>query len=430
MFDKLRGRKARILGDDNAKNGADRIVDGVYIQSKYCETGARCINECFENGGSGTFRYTNMQIEVPSDVYDAAVATMEKKIENGQVPGVTDPKQAKNIVRKGHFTYTQAKNIAKAGTVESLTYDAVNCAVIAASAFGVTAMLTFATSIWNGEDPDVSLKIATYSGLRVGGAAFATGVLSSQLSKTGLNSAMVGGSETIVGMMGPKASSVLINAFRSGAKPIYGAAAMKSAARLLRGNTITAGATVLILSTVDIADIFRGRISGKQLFKNFVTTTGTVAGGTGGWLAGSAAGSAILPGVGTVIGGIIGSMIGGGATGKIVDDITGTFIEDDAEEMVAIIQTVFGAVANEYLLNHKEAEKCVDQLGEELSGKLLKDMYADDDRERFARELIVPIVEKRVASRPVITTPSTKNMIKSLRALLEDIADEAAAMAH
>ena len=45
---------------------------------------------------------------------------MEEKIKNGQVKGVSDPNEAKNIVKKGHFTYAQAKNIAKAGTVESL----------------------------------------------------------------------------------------------------------------------------------------------------------------------------------------------------------------------------------------------------------------------------------------------------------------------
>lgn len=48
LFDKLTGHDAKIVGDDNAKNGADRVVDGVNIQSKYCATGKRCINECFE----------------------------------------------------------------------------------------------------------------------------------------------------------------------------------------------------------------------------------------------------------------------------------------------------------------------------------------------------------------------------------------------
>ncbi len=131
-----------------------------------------------------------MQIEVPSDKYDAVVSAMEEKIKRGQVNGVTDPAEAKNIVRKGHFTYEQAKNIAKAGTVESLAYDAVNGAIIASFAFGVSAVLTFATSVWNGEDFDIALKNAAYTGIKVGGTAFVTSVLVSQLSKAGLNSAL------------------------------------------------------------------------------------------------------------------------------------------------------------------------------------------------------------------------------------------------
>ena len=430
LYDKMTGHDAKIVGDDNAKNGADRIVDGIYIQSKYCATGARCINECFADDGKGMFRYMAdgkpMEIEVPSDqkIYDDAVKMMEEKIKNGQVPGVTDPSEAKNLVRKGHFTYEQAKNIAKAGTVESLKYDAANGAIIAASAFGITAIITFATSVWGGEDFDVCLKNAAYAGIKVGGTAFITSVLSSQLSKAGLNSALVGSSEAVVRLMGPKASAVLINAFRNGAKPIYGAAAMKSAAKLLRGNAITAGITVVILSSVDITNIFRGRISGKQLMKNLANTTGTVAGGTAGWMAGAAAGSAILPGAGTVIGGLVGSLVSGGVAGKVTSKVANAVAEDDANEMVNIIQEQFESIANEYLLNQKEAEKCVDRLSEKLTGKVLKDMFACDDRASFARDLIVPIVEKRVSQRELIKLPSNEQMIDSLRDILEEIANE------
>lgn len=427
LYDKITGHDAKIVGDDNAKNGADRVVDGVYIQSKYCATGSRCINECFEDGGKGNFRYMidgkPMQIEVPSDKYDDALKVMEEKIRKGQVKGVTDPEEAKNIVRKGHFTYAQAKNIAKAGTIESLTYDAVNGVIIATSAFGVTAMITLATSVWKGEDFDDAIKIATYSGIKVGGTAFVTSVIAAQLSKAGLNSALVGSSEAIVSMMGPKASAVLINAFRAGAKPIYGAAAMKSAAKLLRGNAITAGVTFVVLSSFDVANIFRGRISGKQLFKNMVGTAATVGGGTGGWLAGAAAGSAILPGVGTVIGGIAGSLIGGAAAGKVSNAVVGEFIEDDADEMVKIIQDVFTDMASEYLLSNKEAEKSVDKLKDKLDGKVLKDMFASSDRKQFARNLLTPIIEAETAKREVIHNLSSEQMITGIRTVLEEIDD-------
>lgn len=228
LYDILHGKDSVIAGDNNAKNGADRIVDGVNIQSKYCKTGAKCIKECFEND---RFRYFNadgspMQIEVPLDKYDDAVKAMEERIKKGQVPGVTDPAKAKEIVRKGNFTYEQAKNIAKAGTVESITFDAANGVVIAAYSFGLSAGLTFAISLWRGEDVDVALESAAAAGLKVGGTAFLTAVVTSQLQKSVLNGAFKASSDAIVNLMGPKASQMLVNALRTG-KNIYGAAAMK-----------------------------------------------------------------------------------------------------------------------------------------------------------------------------------------------------------
>ena len=398
LYDNLTGHGAKIVGDDNVKNGADRMVDGIFIQSKYCQTGSACVNECFDE--QGNFRYLKdgkpMQIEVPSDKYDAAVEAMQDKIRKGKVPGVKDINEAENIVRKGHFTYEQARNIAKAGTVESITYDAANGAVAAKSA----------------------LKIATASVLKVGGTAFVTSVLAGQLSKAGLNSALVGSSEAIVSVMGPKASALLINAFRDGGN-IYGAAAMKSAAKLLRGNVITAGATVVILSSFDIANIFQGRISGKQLFKNLANTATTVAGGTGGWIGGAA----VLPGIGTIVGGLVGSVVAGAAAGKATETVLGNFIEDDADEMVRIIQKEFEKLAKDYLLNQKEAEKSVDRLGEKLDGSILKDMYASSNRREYARNLLVPIIESEVAKRKYVAAVTNQQMVQSLKDVLEDMSE-------
>lgn len=423
LYDKLHGRNAKILGDDNAKYGADRSVDGIQIQSKYCKTGAKCIAECFENG---KMKYTvnggkqPTQIEVPSDMYDSAVQAMENRIRKGEVPGVTDPKEAKNIVRKGHFTYKQAVNIAKAGTVESITYDAVNGAIISASAFGISSVLTFAVSIWNGDDLNIALKKSALSGIKVAGTTFVTAVLSSQLSKAGLNSLLVGSSETIVNIMGPKASAVLINAFRSGSN-IYGAAAMKSAAKMLRGNAITGAISIVVLSSLDVADIFRGRISGKQLFKNVANTTSTVAGGSAGWIGGAAVGTMIGGPVGGIIGGLIGSIAAGGVSAKASNAVLGVFIEDDAEEMVKIIQDVFQKMAADYLLNQDEADRIVKKLSKSLTGKVLKKMFASEDRKDFAYKLMIDLVEDEVKNRKYIYLPTKKEMVNGLRLALEDI---------
>ena len=426
LIDQLKGKNARVIGDDNAKNGADRIVDGVYIQSKYCQTASQSINACFENG---SYRYMQngkpMQVEVPKDQYSEAVKLMENKIRNGQVYGVNDPVEAKNIVREGNVTYKQALNIAKAGNIDSLVYDAANGAIIAFSGFGVSALITFAVSIWNGEDFETSIKAAASAGLKVFGTVFATSVVSSQLLKAGLNSALVGSSEAIVSVMGPKASALLVNAFRSGSN-IYGAAAMKSAAKLLRGNFVTGAITVGVLSVVDIANLFNGRISGKQLFKNLANTTATVAGGGGGWLGGAAIGSAILPGVGTVVGGLIGAFAGGSLASKASDAVLGTFIEDDAEEMIRIIEKVFSDLASEYLINNKEADKIVSKLQDKLDGKKLKDMFESSDRKKFARNLLTPIIEDVVSNRKKIIAPTVQDMTNGLKEILEGISDNTA----
>ena len=428
LYDKLTGHDAKLVGDNNILNGADRIVDGMQIQSKYCATGSRCINECFSDNGTGNFRYYSldgkpMVIEVPSDKYDAAVSAMEEKIKRGQVKGVTDPKKAKDLVKKGHFTYEQAKNIAKAGTVESLTYDAVHGVVISSSAFGISTILSFAVSIWGGEELNIALKNAAASGIKVGGTTFISCVLVSQLSKAGLNSALVESSEAVAKVLGPKASNVLASIATQG-KNVYGAAAMKSAAKLLRNNTITAGVTIIVLSSIDMIDIFRGRISGAQLFKNIASTTSSVAGGTAGYLGGAAIGTAILPGIGTIVGGILGSIGAGMAANKATSSVLDSFIEDDADEMVRIIEKQYCRLATDYLLNQKEAEKVADALKNFLDGGTLKEMYSCSDREEFAVNLLTPIIEDEVALRRVIHMPTNEQMTWGVRNVLEEISDQ------
>jgi hypothetical protein len=432
LHDVISGKDAVLVGDNNVKHGADRLVDGIAIQSKYCNSGSKCVAECFQDG---RFKYVNpdgsaMQIEVPSDKYDAAVKAMEDRISKGQVEGVTDPKEASNIVRKGHYTYAQARNIAKFGTIESITFDAVNGVIVAGITTGISAAMSFAVAVWNGEDFDIALKKSATIGLKVGGTTFLTVVLSSQLSKAGLNSFLMGSSQQLVKLMGPKASAVIANALRTGGTQIYGAAAMNNVAKLLRGNIITGAISVVVLSGVDVANIFRGRISGAQLFKNVTGTVASVAGGAAGYVGGAAAGAAIgsvVPVVGTAIGfgvGLMGAFLGGSVANKATKAAMDTFIEDDANKMVEIIEKRFVQLCEDYLLNQKEVEEVVSQLGSTMSGGTLKDMFASGDRNLFADNLLIPMIEPIVTQRSKVTLPTLAQMNDGLRMVLEDIADE------
>jgi len=325
--------------------------------------------------------------------------------------------------------YKQARNIAKAGTIDSIIYDAKNGAIIAKSAFGITTLITFATSVWNGESLDVALKNAAFNGLKVGGTTFITAVLAGQLSKAGLNSLLVGSSDAIVKILGPKGSAVLVNAFRSG-KNIYGAAAMNSAAKMLRGNIITGAVSIVILSAGDIANIFRSRISGAQLIKNVTNTVSSVIGGTTGWIGGTSIGAtlgSIVPGLGNAVGGVVGGILGalGGGTvaGEVSNAVMSNFIEDDANKMVKIIEEAFLTMVSDYLLTQREVEHVIDHLSESLTGGNLKDMYASEDRVSFAKQLILPHIEKEINRRKKISTLDSGLMQRGLRLLLEDIAD-------
>lgn len=440
QYDLLHGKNAHLVGADNAKNGADRIVNGQYIQTKFCSSGSRSIAAAFENG---RMKYIDpsgkpMQIEVPSDLYDSAVQAMQSRIKKGQVPGVEDPSEAIKIVRKSPFSYEQAKNIAKAGNIDSIKFDATNGMIISVSAFGISSLLSFASSVWNGDNLDLALQNSAASGLKVGGVSFASSVISAQLSKAGLNSALVSSSDTIVSIMGPKASAVLVNALRSG-ENIYGAAAMKSASKLLRGNIITGVVTGVILETVDFVNIFRGRISGKQLFKNVANTAAGIAGGTAGWAGGTAAagvagaaigsfvpviGTAVGGTIGVAVGGIIGAFGGGAAATAATNATLSSFIEDDANKMVAIVEKRFSSLAKDYLLSKKEAELVADELRAALSGAILKDMYAAPNHEKFADAVLRPLIEKSISLRIKIKSPTEEEMLQGMRKILEEVAHD------
>ena len=131
------GEQSTVVGRDNAKNGPDKIVNSAPIQCKYYKTAYSSVSACFKKNpdtGVKEFRYFDlsgeaMGIEVPADQYSQAIEYMKTRIRDGQVPGVTDPNAAYGIVRKGKLTYNQALNLAKAGTVESITFDAATGAV-------------------------------------------------------------------------------------------------------------------------------------------------------------------------------------------------------------------------------------------------------------------------------------------------------------
>lgn len=412
LLDRMKGRNAVILGDDNAKNGPDRMVDGSLIQSKYCRTAADSVNAAFRNG---SYRYLDsnghaIQLEVPFDQYQQAVELMEKRIANGQVPEVSDPKMAKKLIRQGNVDYNTACRIAKAGNIDSLLFDAANGAVVAGSAMGISAVISFAREVWNGRTLAQAADLAMYQGLKMGGITFASSVLAAQLTRTGLNGLLLGPSIKVVRLLPSGVRRSMVAALRRG-PVIYGSAATNNLAKLMRSNIISAGALVLVMSAGDISNIFQGKMSAKQLLKNVAILA---AGMGGGAAAGAAVGSVFGP-AGTVAGGLVGGTLAGEAAHKALDGM----IEDDVVKMLRILDERIVPMAQEYVLSEEELGIVLDDLNRELVHDKLLAMFAAENREVFADVLLRGIIEKTVRFRVRVRMPNQEQIVQALGDMLE-----------
>ena len=432
LYDILHGKDATLPGNNNIENGPDRLVDGVFLQSKYCATGQKCIDECFDK--EGNFRYINkndgtiMGIEVPSNKYDDAVKAMAEKIKEGKIPGHTNPDDAKDIVKKGEFSYEQACNVARAGNIDSLTYDAVNGLVICTSAFGVSAVITFACSIWNGDSINDALKESFCAGYKVAGVAFLNSIISLQLKRLPNVMALAQKiSSGVIEKIGSKSAAVLVNALKTTGKDLYGAAAAKHLAKILKNNIVTGTVSVVVLSAGDISDIFLGRISAGQCLKNITSTATGIVGGYAGFSYGASGGASLglmLGGPpGALVGGIAGALLGSAAGGYVAqtsaEGILSCFIDDDTKDIIPIIQKEIVKLAQLYILNAYEIQNVGDNFGADITATTIKDIYSSLNREEIIDKLLMKYIIIELEYRKKVSLPESKMANIMINALVK-----------
>lgn len=429
LIDRWQGVNAAVIGDDNAKNGPDRMITNrngtTLIQTKYYRSAQESVDAAFDSP-DGIYRYMDgdipMQLEVPNDQYDDALKAMRQKIENGQVPGVTNPDDAEKIVRKGHLTYKQARNIAKAGNIDSLKYDAANGIVSASCAAGISFVIDYACCVMNGQEPEDALKNAGLNGIKTGGVVFATYVISSQLAKTGmaqsLSDALVPTVEAILKTFGDDVGKAILQG--AGIQTATKITA-KQVSNALARELIVDGVLVIILTSADVVDLFRGRISKEEVLKNLTVTIISIAVGAAGGYGGALAGNIIAPGAGGVIGAAAGSILAGGLSALGAEVLIAPFYESDAEEMFNIISEEFTILCGDYLINEEEGTHIAEALKGELIGDVLKDMYASEDRTQFARDLMEPLFVAETALRSPIIVPTTEDLRYQMKQMLQGI---------
>lgn len=408
MIDRVRGKHAALVGQSNARDGADRKVGRTLIQTKYCRSPEATIRAYLTRDYGVRYKDLDgrpMKLEVPSDQYLEARKAMRRLVREGKLKGITEDQAAKCVI-KGKVTYAQAERIAKAGTIEGLTYDAANGVLTAAGTAGISSAITFALSIWNGESLEDALQAACVAGLQVGGMAFATTVIASQLAR-----------RSVLSETAAKAS-----AFAAAALPVEVAPGTEAIKRII-GQYAIETLTAVIAARRDIADAFDGRISLSQLAKNSTIRLAGIAGASAGRQAGTKLGGEIGriagsftpygPVVGKFAGSIVGALVGGWFATSATKTVLDVLIEDDAPKLLRILQKEFIEEADAALLAQSEIERALTLMERDLSS-FLRQLHATNDRRALAREFVGETVNHAIAERRVVRAAPDEDLAGAL----------------
>lgn len=424
LNDQLNGKNVEKVGLNNELNGADRIVDGKLIQSKYYSSSKESVNSAFDQT-NGNYKYGKQILEVPKDQFEDALVIMKKKISEGKVPGYTDPEKAFEIIKPGEITFKQSLNIAKAGNIDSLWFDVKANAVVSGCAFGISFIITYATGAWQGLSQKKAIKIAFGSAVRTGTIVMISGVVSKQLLRTSIGRTFATftikiSREIITNIYSTKAGKELIEKIASATmkKSLNGAAAKNVLSKLLRSNLVTSTVTGIVLTIPDVYQtIISKNISWTQFGKNLAVNVGGIGGTIVGASVGASIGSIFLV-PGTVIGGFIGSIVGGIGSAISVKKVSDSIVKDDAQIMIESLNTAVGELAFEYMLTEKELIfNVIPKIKDTVDQKWLKEMFKfSGGRENitkqneFVRKKFESIFEEVLKNRSEIKTPKIKTL--------------------
>ncbi len=401
-IDRMLGKEvestAQVLDSNGrqVKGGADRTVENVEIQTKYYKTAYDSVNAAFKDGkpiyirtdGTGKM----MVIEVPRDQYKKALEIMQKKIDDGMIPGVEKGENASDYVKKGLYTYEQSWNIAKAGTIEGITVDVANGIIYAKGVACMSSVLVFAQLVWSGNSFEDAIEASVYEGAKVLGKSAMINVLTMQLSRKEIANLFVkerlskGEIKGYAGVNNPfyYLSENIAYKIRTStiANSTFG---NKFALKNMTGKRVISNSIVGVMTYgPDVLKIIEGKISSKQFVKNSAI-------GTAG-LVGASIGNGLFP----IAGGVIGGTIGGFVAKRFLDQ----FIEDDSIEMFQIFKEELIEMIGMGNLDNNEIEELLNMtVGNKELHKCLQNMYMSERYREYAKEAIMKPAYERIISR-------------------------------
>lgn len=421
LADQMQGYKVERTGETNAPKGPDRVNPVEVIQTKYCRTPLDTVNSAFKDN---TYAYSGQILEVPKDQYDECLRLMREKIAKGQVPGVTNPDDAEKLVKKGSVTYQQARNIARAGNIDSLWFDTKTHSVTSTGVFALSFTISFARQKWGGASNGDAIKAAMGDGALAGVGCLASGVLTSQLLRTKfVAGGIVHSRQAVKTAYKTKVGKKLISKLASASlgKTVGGQAAINHVAKLGRTNAVSGAVSTVVMAGPDFyRAAFARNISWKQFGKNIAVNGAGVAGGAGGWAGGAMAGAAlgsVVPIVGTaagaVVGGIVGSLGGGFLASKGTQMALDKVVDDDAVSLSKHMPEWLTPLAEDFLLSEEEVKALCQRIGPKLNGDFWKALYQSRDRPGMVYGAFEEDCAQLVAQRRRVSLPTLEEWEES-----------------
>ncbi|MEF8261839.1 ESPR-type extended signal peptide-containing protein [Escherichia coli] len=331
-------------------------------------------------------------------------------IQNGGIPGVTDPAEASRLIRRGHLTYTQARNITRFGTIESVTYDIAEGSVVSLAAGGISFALTASVFWLSTGDRDAALQTAAVQAGKTFTRTLAVYVTTQQLHRLSV----------VQGMLKHIDFSTASPTVRLALQKGTGAGNISALNKVMKGTLVTSLALVAVTTGPDMIKMLRGRISGAQFIRNLAVASSGVAGGAVGSVAGGILFSPLGPFgalTGRVAGGVLGGMIASAVSGKIA----GALVEEDRVKILAMIQEQVTWLAGSFLLTGHEIENLNENLARVIDQNALEIIFAAGIQQRAATNMLIkPLVVSIIRQRPVMEYDASHlgNMVNRLEEAL------------
>ena len=226
-----------------------------------------------------------------------------------------------------------------------------------------------------------------------------------QVIKSGIGKGIVRSGGRAGARMGARSARVLANVFRSGSR-MYSVTILRSLMRALMANVITAVITLAVFTLYDVIIWLRKERTSRQLFVNFLSNIWVITWGTIAFFLWELAAKSLLgetgwlAEVGGFVTGFIVSMLACIVMGKVFDNVSSKYYVSDSERMLEILGTEYERVKLENNLDHDQSRRLLSGIEKVITPKTIKQMIKSGDPEKYATDLIEPIIMVAVREAP------------------------------